>query len=151
LPFDWVGLILVLAGLGLFVAEIYVSTFGALFALGVVCLMLGGSMLFDQPDLSNLTVSFWNVLVPAVSAMALFGGLIVFSVGRVMVFDQIVGVDELVGLVGKSVSPLKPDGKVFVRGEYWNAESDEDVEEGEAVEVTSIKGLRMKVRRAGQH
>jgi membrane-bound serine protease (ClpP class) len=150
LPFDWVGLILVLAGLGLFVAEIYVSTFGALFALGVVCLMLGGSMLFDQPDLSNLTVSFWNVLVPAVSAMALFGGLIVFSVGRVMVFDQIVGVDELVGLVGKSVSPLKPDGKVFVRGEYWNAMSDEDVEEGEAVEVTSINGLQMKVRRAGQ-
>ena len=57
--------------------------------------MLGGTMIFDQPDLSDLTVSFWSVLVPAVTAMALFGGLIVFSVGKVLMFDQIVGVDEL--------------------------------------------------------
>jgi membrane-bound serine protease (ClpP class) len=150
LPFDWVGLILVLAGLGLFAAELYVSSFGGLFALGVGCLLLGGTMIFDQPDLSDLTVSFWSVLVPTVAAMALFGGLIVFSVGKVMVVDQIVGVDELLGLVGKTVSPLTPDGKVFVRGEYWNAQADENVEEGEAVEVTAIEGLRMTVRRAGQ-
>ena len=81
---------------------------------------------------------------------SLFGGLIVFSVGKVLMFDQIVGVDELVGLVGKTVSPLDPEGQVFVRGEYWNARADEAVEEGEAVEVTAIDGLRMTVRRAGQ-
>ena len=150
LPFDWVGLILVLAGLALFAAELYVSAFGALFAMGVLCLLLGGTMIFDQPDLSDLTVSFWSVLVPAVSAMALFGGLIVYSVGKVLLFDQVSGVDDLVGLVGKTVSPLTPDGKVFVRGEYWNAHADEDLEEGEAVEVTAIAGLQMTVRRAGQ-
>ncbi|MCP5043202.1 MAG: nodulation protein NfeD [bacterium] len=148
LPFDWVGLILVLAGLGLFVAEIYVSSFGALFALGVALILLGGSMVFDQPDLSDLRVSFWGVLVPAVTAMALFGALIVFAVGRVMVGGQISGIDELVGLVGKSVSRLDPEGKVFVRGEYWNAAADETIEEGERVEVASIDGLHMTVRRA---
>lgn len=148
LPFDWVGFILVLAGLGLFVAEVYVSAFGALFALGVLCLLLGGSMIFDQPDLSDLTVSFWSVLVPAVGAMALFGGLIVFAVGRAMVAGQISGVDELLGLVGRSVSPLDPDGKVFVRGEYWNATADEKIEEGAAVEVAGIDGLHMTVRRS---
>ncbi len=148
LPFDWVGFILVLAGLGLFVAEVYVSAFGALFALGVLCLLLGGSMIFDQPDLSDLTVSFWSVLVPAVGAMALFGGLIVFAVGRAMVAGQISGVDELLGLVGRSVSPLDPEGKVFVRGEYWNATADEEIEEGAAVEVAGIDGLHMTVRRS---
>lgn len=148
LPFDWVGFILVLAGLGLFVAEVYVSAFGALFALGVLCLLLGGSMIFDQPDLSDLTVSFWSVLVPAVGAMALFGGLIVFAVGRAMVAGQISGVDELLGRVGRSVSPLDPDGKVFVRGEYWNATADEKIEEGAAVEVAGIDGLHMTVRRS---
>lgn len=148
LPFDWVGFILVLAGLGLFVAEVYASAFGALFALGVLCLLLGGSMIFDQPDLSDLTVSFWSVLVPAVGAMALFGGLIVFAVGRAMVAGQISGVDELLGRVGRSVSPLDPDGKVFVRGEYWNATADEKIEEGAAVEVAGIDGLHMTVRRS---
>ncbi len=148
LPFDWIGLILVLAGVGLFVAEVYVSSFGVLFALGVGCMLLGGSMLFDQPDVSDLTVSFWSVLVPAVAAMALFGGLIVFSVGRTFGLEQYSGVDELLGQVGRSVSPLKPDGKVFVRGEYWNAAADEDIEEGEAVEVAAVEGLHMTVRRA---
>lgn len=148
LPFDWVGFILVLAGLGLFVAEVYVSAFGALFALGVLCLLLGGSMIFDQPDLSDLTVSFWSVLVPAVAAMALFGGLIVLAVGRAMVAGQTSGVDDLLGLVGRSVSPLDPEGKVFVRGEYWNATADEEIEEGAAVEVAGIDGLHMTVRRS---
>ena len=54
-------------------------------------------------------------------------------------------------MIGKTVSPLAPDGKVFVRGEYWNAQADEDLEEGEAVEVTAIDGLQMTVRRAGQN
>ena len=150
LPFDWVGLILILAGLGLFVAEMFFPTFGVLFALGVVCMLLGGTMIFDQPDFSDLTVSFWGVLVPAVAAMAVFGGLIVFAVGRAMMVGQIMGVDELVGLVGKTVSKLEPEGKVFVRGEYWNAAvtEEEEIEEGAAVEVASIEGLHMTVRRA---
>jgi membrane-bound serine protease (ClpP class) len=150
LPFDWVGLILILAGLGLFVAEMFFPTFGVLFALGVVCMLLGGTMIFDQPDFSDLTVSFWSVLVPAVGAMAVFGGLIVFAVGRAMMVGQIMGVDELVGLVGKTVSKLEPEGKVFVRGEYWNAAvtEEEEIEEGAAVEVASIEGLQMTVRRA---
>jgi membrane-bound serine protease (ClpP class) len=105
-------------------------------------------MIFDQPDLSDLTVSFWGVLVPTVAAMALFGGLIVIAVGRVMLVGQVSGIDELVGLVGKSVMPLDPEGKVFVRGEYWNAGADEEIAEGEEVEVAAIDGLHMTVRRA---
>ena len=147
LPFDWVGLILILAGLGLFVAEMFISAFGALFALGVALMLLGGSMVFDQPDLSDLAVSFWRVLVPAVLGMALFGVLIVYSVGRAMVGGQTTGVDELVGLVGRVVSPLNPEGKVFVRGEYWDAAAEEEIEEGAAVEVSAIDGLHMTVRR----
>ena len=61
---------------------------------------------------------------------------------------QVLGVDELVGLVGKAVSPLDPDGKVFVRGEFWNAEADERIASGEPVEVSEVDGLRIRVRRA---
>lgn len=148
LPFDWVGLILILAGLGLFVAEMFFTTFGTLFAMGVVCMLLGGTMIFDQPDFNDLTVSFWSVLVPAVAAMAAFGGLIVFALGRTMMGAQTMGVDELVGLMGKSASRLDPEGKVFVRGEYWNASAEEEIEEGAVVEVASVDGLHMTVRRA---
>ena len=63
------------------------------------------------------------------------------------------GVDEIIGLVGKSASALDPKGKVFVRGEYWNVEvvdpSAGPIEEGEAVQVVDVEGLTLRVRRAG--
>jgi membrane-bound serine protease (ClpP class) len=147
LPFSWVGLILMLAGLVLFVAEIFFTSFGALFAAGVLCFLLGGTMLFDKPDLSNLTVSFWSVLVPAVAGVAIFCGVVVFLVGRSLWVRQTTGVDEMIGTVGRADSNLDPLGRVFVRGEYWNAEADEEIAEGESVEVAAVVGLTIRVRR----
>ena len=37
--------------------------------------------------------------------------------------------------------------KVFVRGEIWDADSDDALAVGEAVEVVAIDGLRVRVRR----
>ncbi len=150
MPFSWVGLMLILLGLALFVAEIFFTSFGALFAAGALCILLGGTMVFDQPELSDLTVSFWTVLVPTVAGMCIFGGLVVFSVGRSMMLKPTSGVDEIIGLVGRAVSALDPKGKVFVRGEYWNvrAEGGEPIAEGEPVEVVAVEGLTLRVRRA---
>jgi membrane-bound serine protease (ClpP class) len=153
MPFSWVGLILILLGLALFVAELFFTSFGALFAAGALCILLGGTMVFDQPELSDLTVSFWSVLVPTVLGLCIFAGLVVFSVGRSMMRPPASGVDEIIGLLGQSASELDPKGKVFVRGEYWNVlaegAEDEPIAEGEAVEVTAVEGLTLRVRRAG--
>ncbi|HSJ97772.1 MAG TPA: nodulation protein NfeD [Myxococcota bacterium] len=148
LPFSWLGLIVFLAGLGLLAAEVFVGSYGVLFALGIACLLLGGSMIFDVPEVSDLGVSFWSVLVPAVTGMALFGALVVFGVGRTLGRRQTAGVDELIGLVGRAVEPLSPEGRVFVRGEYWSVRADEPVAAGERVEVTGVEGMRLRVRRA---
>ena len=147
LPFSWVGLILVIAGLGLLIAEIFISSYGALFAAGVLCFLLGGNMLFDRPELSDLSVSFWTVLIPAVGAMAVFGGIVVVSLGRSMLVRGIAGVDEIVGMVGTACTALDPEGRVYVRGEYWNVEAEEHVDEGELVEVVAVNGLHLWVRR----
>ena len=40
------------------------------------------------------------------------------------------------------------EGKVFVRGEYWNVVSDEAIERDEPVEILSVEGLTLRVRRA---
>ena len=110
-------------------------------------------MVFDQPELSDLTVSFWSVLLPTVLGMSVFAALVVFSVGRSMMVEPSVGVDEIIGLVGRAASSLDPKGKVFVRGEYWNVEVDgvdsESIADGEAVEVVAVEGLTLRVRRAG--
>ena len=56
--------------------------------------------------------------------------------------------NELIGLVGRSQTALAPDGRVFVRGEYWNALCNEDVPENTAIEITEVKGMRLRVKRA---
>jgi membrane-bound serine protease (ClpP class) len=147
LPFSWVGLILVIAGIGLLVAEVFIASYGALFASGVLCFLLGGNMLFDMPEVSDLNVSFWTVLVPAVVAMAVFGGIVIVSLGRSMLAAGTAGVDDIVGQVGTATTALDPEGKVYVRGEYWNVEAEEPVGEGESVEVVAVDGLHLRVRR----
>jgi len=148
LPFSWLGLMLMLLGLGLVVAELFVTSFGALFALGIACFLLGGSMLFEVPELGGLELPFWGVLVPIVSGFAVFAGIVVFAVGRSLRRPQTAGVSELLGLVGRTATPLGPDGRVSVRGEYWNASSDEELPAGVEVEVTGVEGMRLRVRRA---
>jgi membrane-bound serine protease (ClpP class) len=148
IPFSWLGLFFLLAGMGLFAAEIFITSYGLLFAAGVACLLFGGSMIFDVPEVSDLNVSFWSVLVPAVGTLAAFAAIVVYAVARGMAKPQVAGIYELVGLVGRAESALEPEGSVFVRGEYWNARADGDVAAGEAVEVTAVEGMRLRVRRA---
>ncbi len=148
LPFSWVGLLLVAAGLGLVVAELFFMSYGILFALGIGCFLLGGSMLFEVPEVGDLELSFWSVLVPIVAGFAIFGGVVVFAIGRTLRRPQTAGVAELIGLVGRAATPLAPEGRVFVRGEYWSARAGEEVPEGVEVEVLAVEGMRLRVRRA---
>ncbi len=150
LPFSWIGLMLMLLGMGLVATEVFVPAFGMLFAAGIACFLLGGSLLFDLPEVSDLTVSFWRVLVPSVGGFAIFAAVAVFAVGRTLLRAQTTGVSEMLGLVGKCATALAPEGKVFMRGEYWTAVSDEEIPAGTRVEVTAVEGMRLRVRRASR-
>jgi len=148
LPFSWIGLLVMLVGMALLVLEIFVTSFGALFTLGIICILVGGTMIFDMPELSDLTVSFWSVLVPLVTGFAIVGGVVVLLVTRSIFRSQTAGVDELLGLIGETRTPLTPKGKVFIRGEYWSATADQEIANGEPVEVTAVEGMNLRVRRA---
>ena len=54
-------------------------------------------MVFEQPEVSDLTVSFWSVLVPTVATLGLFSGVVVLMVGRSLRLGQQSGVDEMIG------------------------------------------------------
>ena len=105
-------------------------------------------MVFDQPDLSDLSVSFWSVLLPAVLGLGIFSGLVVFALGKSFVVAQQSGVDEMMGMIGRASTDLSPRGKVFIRGEYWTSEAPEFIEEGTPGEVTAVEGLSLRVKRA---
>jgi len=148
LPINWAGVLLILFGVTLLIAEIKVVSHGVLTAGGVVAMVLGSFMLYEAPEV-GFRVS-WTVILPTVGAMA---GLVVWAVSagvRAMMKSPVTGASGMIGRVVVARSALGPEGQVQVDGEIWRAVSEgEAIPAGEKVRVTAVDGLTLKVSRAG--
>lgn len=147
-PFSWLGLGLFVVGFALFAIELALGAYGLLFAAGIVCMLLGGSMLFDRPDASDLNVPFWTTVAPIVGGFGAFAIFVGVAVGRVLRKPSAIGVGELIGMRGVASTALTPSGSVSLRGELWSADAEAAIAQGDAVEVTAVEGMRLRVRRA---
>ena len=146
LPVSWVGLGLVALGLVLLVAEVAVPGVGALGVGGVVSLALGGLLLFNA-DQSALRVNWLVVALAAVIVAVLFL-FVIRAVARSRRGPSVMGAAGMVGQLGTVRSTLDPQGQIMVVGELWKAVSTEGaMQPGEEVEVTSVEGLTLGVRR----
>jgi membrane-bound serine protease (ClpP class) len=90
----------------------------------------------------------WAVLIPTVLAVSAFFIAVAGIVFRSHLRRAMTGIAGMVGERGVARTALAPEGQVFVHGEYWQAESEEPIAAGEAVEVLEVKGLKLRVRRA---
>ena len=143
LPISYAAIALLVVGLGLLIAELYVVSFGLLAVGGVIALTLGSLMLFESPE-PHLRLSL-GVVLPAVLASA---GIVLFVLQRaVRAQTQPVatGSQGLVGTIGTASTPLLPDGTVAIHGELWQASSSRPVEAGGKVRVVKVEGLRLSV------
>ncbi|MGQ9655342.1 MAG: NfeD family protein [Thermodesulfobacteriota bacterium] len=146
LPVNYAGIILIVLGVIFFILELKVSSFGLLTVAGVISLVLGSIMLFSAPGAyQRLT---WGVLIPTVVVVSGFFAVVAALAFRAYMRKPEVGSKAMIGQVGEAMTRLDPRGKVFVRGEIWNAMSDEVIESGEKVEVVEIQGLNLKVKKA---
>jgi membrane-bound serine protease (ClpP class) len=145
---NYAGILLILLSLLLFVAEIKVTSYGVLTLGGIISMILGSLMLFESPE-PYLRVS-WYIILPTVLATAAF---FVFGLSlalKAQMAQPTTGQEGLVGMRGRVISSLRPEGKIFVHGEYWNAQSDEEIEKGEAIEVVGVSDLMLTVKRSGK-
>lgn len=151
LPIDVGGGLLVLAGIGLLIVEIYTPTYGTLGILGGISLTVG-LLLFVDPAHPDFAVdgSIRLGLVDVVPIVALFGGLIAYLSWVVMGNRRrvpVTGQESLVGSHGFVLKPVGPDGgMVFVQGEYWKARATALIGEKAEIEVVSVNGLVLEVR-----
>ncbi len=149
IPFNSLGLILILVGVVLLIAEIFVTSFGLLFAGGLACFAIGGYMIFDVPEESDLVVPI-QVLAGAILGIGIFGGVVVFGLSRSLFRPQMTGVDQLVGdtAVVETKIGAGREGRIFLHGEFWTAEADEAIPKGERVRITEVQNLKVRVTRA---
>jgi membrane-bound serine protease (ClpP class) len=149
IPFNWLGLLLILLGVALLIAEIFVTSFGLLFAGGLAALAIGGYMIFDVPAQSDLSVPV-GVIAGAVLAVGLFGGIVVFGLSRAMLRPQQTGVEKLVGETAVVDTDIEREGRVFLHGELWTAEADEPIVSGEKVRIVGVRDLKLQVARVSE-
>ncbi len=145
LPINYAGLLLIILGGILFIAELNTPTMGLLSAGGVVCLSLGSLMLIDTDD-PAMQISR-NMLYPTLFTAILVSVGTLYLAGKSAKLKSIAGAEGLVGQTGVVTQALDPEGSVQVHGELWNAVGDENIGEGETVVVEQVDGLKVKVKK----
>jgi membrane-bound serine protease (ClpP class) len=145
LPVNYVGVLLIILALILFILEIKVVSYGMLSVGGVIALTMGSLMLIDSPD-PALRISLAVIASTVISCAGLIlGGL--WCVTRSQKRRVVSGREGLVGEQGRAMTAVHATGRVFVHGELWDAYTDEPIEEGAEIEVVAVAGqLRLQVR-----
>ncbi len=146
LPLNYTGLALIGLGIALLVGEMFLPSFGVLGIGGIVALAMGSLLLFDTES-SDLIVDRAIIFTAVATVGAIMLGLS-YLVFRTQQAKPTMGMASLKGKVGEVRADLKPEGKIFVHGEYWNARADTPIEAGAKVEVVGYDGMTLKVRRA---
>ena len=143
LPINYVGALLILLAIGLFVAEVKVQGFGILGLGGVVSMVIGMLILVDSPD-PALRIGLKTALSMALPFAIIFTILVVamFKSLKQAVTTGDVG---MVGLIGIADTEINSGGRVRVRGEYWAARSSTPILPGRPVRVIGVDNLLLKV------
>lgn len=145
LPINWLGAGLLILALALFVLEAKIASHGVLGTGGAVAMVLGAMVLIDAPP--ELRIRFSTALAVALP-FAFITTFLVTLVLRARANKVVTGAAGLVGETGSAHTALAPAGKVFVHGEFWDAESSAPVEKGARVRVIAVDGLRLRVEPA---
>ncbi len=145
LPINYAGLILIIIGISLFIAEAFITSHGILGIGGTISMLLGSVMLIDSSS-PVLQIS-WAVIVPAVVLSAILFIITVTVAVRVYREKPNTGKEGMIGMQGDAKTDIHGSGQAFLRGEYWFAWSDEPIQKGEKVTVIAIEGLKVKVRK----
>ena len=140
------GILLIVLGFGLFIAEMFTTSFGALTVGGVISLVLGSVILFPGEG-KLFQVNPWLIATITIIIAAFFI-LVVYQVIRAHHRQAHTGWEELIGKTALVKATLDPEGTVFFKGERWTAVSETGrVEPGETVVITRVDGLKLYVKK----
>jgi membrane-bound serine protease (ClpP class) len=146
LPINLAGFLLLMLGVGMLIAEVFVTSYGVLGIGGVIAFVIGSLFLIDSSQ-TNLEVNRGMIAGAAIAMSAIILGL-----GWVILRERhrpaTTGREGMVGEVGEvreAIAPGAP-GRVFVHGEHWRAASNQALGVGARARVIAVRGLEIEVR-----
>ncbi len=146
LPINYVGLMLILLALILFILEVKVQSYGMLAVGGIAAMVIGSMMLISSP-VPELRPSL-GIIIPVAVGISLIVIFLVYLVFKAHARRSSTGKEGMVGEIGTAMTDLTPSGSIFVHGEIWEAVADEKIKKGEEVKVSGADdGLKLKVGR----
>jgi membrane-bound serine protease (ClpP class) len=140
---SWLGLALVLGGIGAMVQDVRIRRLGVLTYGGLAAFALGSFLLYGGVA-EAIRISPLLIVGAVIAAWLYLGfGMTVAVRSR----DRIVATQRgLIGLVGEARGRLAPDGPVHVKGAMWRGRSlGEPIQPGTKVRVRGVDGLVLKV------
>ncbi|HEX9903323.1 MAG TPA: nodulation protein NfeD [Acidobacteriota bacterium] len=147
LPINYVGLILILLAIVLFILEVKVHSYGMLSVGGILAMIIGSLMLIKAP-IPELRPSL-RFVIPVALGFALIFVFLVWLVVRSHKARVQTGREGLLGETGLALTDLNLEGKVFVHGEYWKARAEEPIPKGSKVVISGVlDNLTVRVSRS---
>ncbi len=143
LPINYVGVLLILLAIGLFIAEVKVQGYGVLGFGGIVAMVIGIIILIDTPE-PALRIGLGTALAVALPFAAIF---IILLVALFRSWKQRITTGDagMIGLRGVADNDIFTSGRVKVRGEYWAARSASPISAGKPVKIVAVDNLTLSV------
>lgn len=149
LPFNWAGIILLVAGVAVLVLDLMVGGIGVLSLFGLAALVTGGLILFRAPggELLNVSMSF---IAGMSIALGLFFFAALFLVLRSLKKSASSGREGMIGMEAQVVEDVAPMGLVKCRGEIWRARSiGAPILKGRTGRVKEVRGMTLVIEEDG--
>jgi membrane-bound serine protease (ClpP class) len=143
LPINYAGLGLILLGIGFFVAEAFVPSYGVLGLGGVAAFVFGALLLIDSE------LPGFGVPLSLISGLAVASALLVVGIAGMAAKARrrpvVSGTERLLGASGTVIAFDGGQGWALVDGERWQVHTGETLRAGQRVRITRIDGLTLEV------
>ncbi|HET7586520.1 MAG TPA: nodulation protein NfeD [Gammaproteobacteria bacterium] len=143
LPVNYAGLALMLFGIGLMIAEAFVTSFGTL-GLGGVAAFVIGSILLMNTHAPGFTVSL-AVIAGVGAAISICILLLIMLAVRAHRRAVVTGAPDMIGEIALPLAAFTDLGQVRVHGEIWRARAAGHVKKNQRLKVVRMEGLTLDV------
>ena len=143
LPVNYTGILMIIFGVILFIAEIKVMSHGMLTVGGIISLVMGSLLLFDTTE-PALRLSL-QVLVPSILLISSFFIIVSWMAIKAQLRKPFNGVEAMIGTEAETLTDIDNEGKVFLQGQYWTATSEKPIKKGAKVKIVKVEGLSLIV------